>query len=82
MYKITINVDPKEGILDPQGKTVQHALTNLGFSTVSQVRMGKHIVIHVQTSSEKEAKEMGEKMCNDLLFNPLTEQYTISVEPC
>ena len=82
MYKITINVDPKEGILDPQGKTVQHALTNLGFSAITQVRMGKHIVIHVQASSEEEAKEMGMKMCNDLLFNPLTEQYTISIESC
>lgn len=82
MYKVTINVDPKKDILDPQGKTVQHALLNLGYTTVQQVRIGKHIVILLETTSKEEAQSIADKMCNDLLSNPLTEQYSIEVEPC
>ncbi len=82
MYKVTINVDPKKDILDPQGKTVQHALLNLGYTAIQQVRIGKHIVILLETSSKEEAQSIAEKMCNDLLSNPLTEQYSVEVEPC
>ncbi|MDD4028989.1 MAG: phosphoribosylformylglycinamidine synthase subunit PurS [Caldisericia bacterium] len=82
MFKVTINVDPKKDILDPQGKTVQHALLNLGFLHTEQVRIGKHIVIQLQVDSKEEAHAMGVKMCQDLLANPLTEEYSVEVEPC
>lgn len=82
MYKVTINVDPKKDILDPQGKTVQHALLNLGYTNIQQVRIGKHIVILLEATSKEDAQSIAEKMCNDLLSNPLTEQYSVEVEPC
>lgn len=82
MYKVIINVDPKKDILDPQGKTVQHALLNLGYTTTEQVRIGKHIVIFLKTNSKEEAQSIADKMCHDLLSNPLTEQYSVEVEPC
>jgi phosphoribosylformylglycinamidine synthase subunit PurS len=82
MYKVTINVDPKKDILDPQGKTIQHALLNLGYTTTEQVRIGKHIVIHLEASSNEEAQSIAKKMCNDLLSNPLTEEYYVEVELC
>jgi len=82
MYKVTINVDPKKDILDPQGKTVQHALLNLGYTVIQQVQIGKHIVILLEATSKEEAQSIAEKMCNDLLSNPLTEQYSVEVEPC
>lgn len=78
--KIIINVDPKENILDPQGKAVNHALTNLGFADVQEVRIGKHIVIHLPLDSEEEAKQIACSMCDKLLCNPLIEEYTIEVE--
>ena len=82
MYKVTINVDPKKDILDPQGKTVQHALLNLGYTVIQQVQIGKHIVILLEATSKEEAQSIAEKMCNDLLSNPLTAQYSVEVEPC
>jgi len=82
MYKVIINVDPKQNILDPQGKTVQHALLNLGFLKTEQVRIGKHIVITLEADSIEEAQKIGNKMCQDLLANPLIEEYSVLVEPC
>jgi phosphoribosylformylglycinamidine synthase len=78
--KIIINVDPKENILDPQGKAVGHALANLGFENVGEVRIGKHIVIDLPVETEEEAREMATAMCEKLLYNPLIEEYTIVVE--
>ena len=53
MYKVTINVDPKKDILDPKERTVQHALLNLGYTNIQQVRIGKHIVILLEATSKR-----------------------------
>ncbi|MCK5847655.1 MAG: phosphoribosylformylglycinamidine synthase subunit PurS [Caldisericia bacterium] len=82
MFKVIINVDPKKSILDPQGKTVLRALNNLGFSSAEEVRIGKHIVVMLDVESENQAIESARSMCTALLFNPLTEEFTIDVEPC
>lgn len=79
--KIIIDVDPKENILDPQGKAVSHALINLGFEGVGEVRCGKHIVIDLSIESEQEALSIATEMCEKLLYNPLIEKYSIVVEP-
>jgi phosphoribosylformylglycinamidine synthase subunit PurS len=78
--KIIINVDPKENILDPQGKAVGRALGNLGFENIGEVRIGKHIVLDVPAETEEEALEIATSMCEKLLYNPLIEEYTIVVE--
>ncbi len=71
-------VRPKSGILDPQGEAVETALEHLGFS-VSGARVGKVIDLEVQASGETEARAQVEKMCEQLLTNPLIESYEIEI---
>ena len=68
-------IRPKEGILDPQGQTVERALPALGFEGVSDVRIGRLVELDVPDIGEVEA------MCEKLLANPLVEDYeVVSVE--
>jgi phosphoribosylformylglycinamidine synthase len=71
--KAQIFVSPKEGILDPQGLAVMNALKNLGFSEVSDVRIGKYIQIELKEGIDN--RERVRKMCEELLHNPLIESY-------
>ena len=64
-------IRPKEGILDPQGQTVERALPALGFDGVSDVRIGRLVELDVPDSAEVEA------MCEKLLANPLVEDYEV-----
>ena len=77
--KATVLVRPKTGILDPQGEAVESALEHLGFS-VSGARVGKVIDLEVETSDPAEAKAQVERMCEQLLANPLVESYAVEVE--
>jgi phosphoribosylformylglycinamidine synthase PurS subunit len=67
-------ITPKEGILDPQGKAVERALPTLGFSSVSDVRVGR--MVEVQFTDRAELDEL----CEKLLVNPLIEDYEIEVD--
>ncbi len=71
MARARVLIRPKEGILDPQGQTVERALPALGFDGVSHVRVGRLV--------ELEAEDPGriEEMCEQLLANPLVEDYEI-----
>ena len=64
-------IRPKEGILDPQGQTVERALPALGFDGVSEVRIGRLVELDVPDIAEVEA------MCEKLLANPLVEDYEV-----
>jgi phosphoribosylformylglycinamidine synthase len=64
-------VRPKEGILDPQGQTVERALPALGFEGVSHVRIGRMVELEIEDESQLPA------MCEQLLTNPLIEDYEI-----
>ncbi len=64
-------IRPKEGILDPQGQTVERALPALGFEGVSEVRIGRLVELEVPDIAEVEA------MCEKLLANPLIEDYEV-----
>jgi phosphoribosylformylglycinamidine synthase len=64
-------IRPKEGILDPQGQTVERALPALGFEGVSDVRVGRLVELEVPDIAEVEA------MCEKLLANPLVEDYEV-----
>ena len=77
--KAIVNVYLKEGVLDPQGKAVHHALDALGFKNILDVRVGKQIVLDIQSSSVKEAKKEVEKMCETLLANTVIEDYNIEI---
>ena len=77
--KATVLVRPKAGILDPQGDAVGHSLQKLGFR-VSTVRVGRVIDLEVDLSDESEARAQIERMCHELLANPLIESYEIRFE--
>jgi phosphoribosylformylglycinamidine synthase len=76
--KATVLVRPKHGILDPQGQAVESALEHLGFS-VSGARVGKVVDIEVDASDESDARAQVERMCEQLLANPLMESYEIEL---
>ena len=80
MYKATISITLRPSILDPEGKTVQHALTNLGHEEVAQVRMGKQAEVWIDVETEDEARRIATGACEKLLANPVTENFDIQLE--
>jgi len=76
--RATVLVRPKEGILDPQGEAVQGSLRKLGFD-VSQVRVGRVIDVEVAADDPDEVRAQVERMCGDLLANPLIESVEVRV---
>jgi phosphoribosylformylglycinamidine synthase subunit PurS len=76
--RVSVLVRPKPGILDPQGEAVENSLRHLGFE-VGEARVGRLVDLEVQAASETEAREQVEKMCAELLANPLIESYEIEL---
>jgi len=76
--KATVLVRPKQGILDPQGEAVESALAHLGFS-VSEARVGKVVDLEVDASDASEARAQVERMCEQLLANPLIESFEVEI---
>ncbi len=77
--KVAVNVHLKKGVLDPQGKAVLHALNTLGFNEVKDVRVGKQIIIEIETNDKEEAIKKAEEMADKLLANPVIENYKVEV---
>ena len=77
-YRVAVHVVPRRGILDPQGKAVSDALHSLGFSSVGDVHVGRHIVLDVSAESELVAADSVRDMCKRLLANPVTEDFEIA----
>jgi phosphoribosylformylglycinamidine synthase subunit PurS len=78
MTRVVVTVMPKDGVLDPQGQAVERALGQLGFDQAAGVRIGKRIELEV-AGADPEAH--ARKMCEQLLANPLIEDFTIAVDP-
>ncbi len=78
--KAKVYISYKDGILDPQGKTVGSALDSMGIEGISNVRIGKYIEISFSDLTKKEAEEITEKSCKTLLANPNTEKYKFEIE--
>lgn len=76
--KATVLVRPKQGILDPQGEAIESSLRQLGFS-VGEARVGKVLDLEIEASNAAEAREQIERMCEQLLANPLIESYDITL---
>jgi phosphoribosylformylglycinamidine synthase len=72
-------VRPKPGILDPQGQAVQSSLRHLGFE-VGEARIGRLVDVELATEDRREAREQLERMCQQLLTNPLIESYSIAFD--
>ncbi|HBH05694.1 MAG TPA: phosphoribosylformylglycinamidine synthase [Flavobacteriales bacterium] len=79
-YLANIDVMPLKALLDPQGKAVTSGLKNLGFKELENVRVGKHITMEVEASSESEAQRLVEKACKELLVNQVMESYEYKLE--
>ena len=77
--KATVLVRPKGGILDPQGVAVERSLRQLGFE-VGEARVGRVIDLEVDAPTAEEARAQLERMCENLLANPLIESYEIELE--
>jgi phosphoribosylformylglycinamidine synthase len=78
--RIKVFVTPRRGILDPQGQAVEAALAHLGFAGVSEVHLGRYIVLALDAPSKAAAEETVRKMCEQLFANPTIEDYRFEVE--
>jgi phosphoribosylformylglycinamidine synthase subunit PurS len=79
--KARVFVTLKNGVLDPQGKAIGHALNNLGFSSVGDVRQGKVIDLDLSEQDEAKARASVKVMCEKLLANTVIEKYEIELRP-
>ncbi len=77
--KAIVNVYLKEGVLDPQGKAVHHALGSLGFNNVQDVRIGKQIIVELEDMDKNEALKEIDEMAQTLLANTVIEDYEIEI---
>ncbi|EJP74337.1 MULTISPECIES: phosphoribosylformylglycinamidine synthase subunit PurS [Campylobacter] len=75
--KAVVNITLRNGVLDPAGKAVEHALNSLGFNNASNVRIGKQIVLDIEAKDKEEARAQLKTMCEELLANPVIEDYEI-----
>jgi phosphoribosylformylglycinamidine synthase PurS subunit len=78
--KATVLVRPKPGILDPQGEAVHSSLRQLGFA-VEEARIGRVVDLELEDGDPAQARAALERMCEQLLANPLIESYEITVGP-
>ncbi|MEQ1680859.1 MAG: phosphoribosylformylglycinamidine synthase subunit PurS [Nitrospira sp.] len=73
--KAKIHVTLKSGILDPQGKAIEHALDSLGFRNAANVRVGKYMELDLQETDKTKAEVAVKSMCEKLLANTIIEDY-------
>ena len=77
-YRVSVQIVPRRGLLDPQGKAVTDALHSLGFAAVTEVHVGRHLVIEADASDARAAESSVRTMCERLLANPVTEDFEIA----
>ncbi len=80
MYKVTVLVNRRRSILDPQGKAVELGAKQLGLTDVINVRVDKKITFQINTEDEAVARKEAEQLADKLLANPITEDFEVSLE--
>ena len=79
--KAKVYVSFKSGVLDPQGKAIQHSVELLGYSGISDVRQGKYFEIALDgTVNNEQARESVDKIAREVLSNPIIEDYRVEIE--
>lgn len=78
-YTAHINIMPLKELLDPQGKAVTGSLHNLGITSVSNVRIGKHITLQIDATDAAHAKQLAEEACKKLLANAVMESFDVQI---
>ena len=81
MFLATVVVTLKPMVNDPQGDTIGNSLRDLGFDTLGSVRAGKYFELRVTETDERLAKERVAEMCDQLLANPIIEDFSFQLEP-
>jgi phosphoribosylformylglycinamidine synthase len=79
--KAQIYVTLKQGVLDPQGSTVQRSLHQMGYDNVTSVRIGKFMEVELDAADETAARAQIDEMCHKLFVNPNIEEYRFELEP-
>ena len=79
--KVRVQVRLRRDVLDPQGKAIGNALAALGFGGIGEVRQGKLIELELAETDSARIREQAEAMCQQLLANPVIEDYTIDLIP-
>ena len=77
--KAKVHITLKNGVLDPQGRAIQHALGSLGFTGVEDVRQGKYIELDLNETDKARARATVEAMCSKLRANTVIENYSIEI---
>ncbi|HYC52778.1 MAG TPA: phosphoribosylformylglycinamidine synthase subunit PurS [Gemmatimonadaceae bacterium] len=77
-FRVALHIIPRRGLLDPQGKAVADALQTLGFSSVRDVHVGRHVVVELQAKDASSAEREARAMCEKLLANPVTEDFEVA----
>jgi phosphoribosylformylglycinamidine synthase PurS subunit len=76
-FRFAVNVTPKAGILDPQGRAVEQSLPHLGVEGVSAIRVGRRVELTVEAADAAAARSVVERLAGELLSNPLIEAYAV-----
>lgn len=78
-FRAEIDIMPHANLLDPQGKAVSSSMGNLGLSEITNVRIGKHIQLHVEAESKEVANAKVEEACKKLLCNQIVETFSFTL---
>jgi phosphoribosylformylglycinamidine synthase subunit PurS len=79
--KASIRITLKNGVLDPQGRAIQNALSGMGLAGIEDVRQGKLIEVTLSEQDPAKARALVERMCKDLLANTVIENYAFDLKP-
>jgi len=78
--KAKIIITPKKAVLDPQGKTVRSALAHIGYTGISDVRVGKYLEVELDGTDREGARKAIDEACHKILSNPVIEDYRFEIE--
>lgn len=78
-FFVEVDIMPLKALLDPQGKAVNQSLNKIGFESVANVRIGKHVNFEIEANSKVEAEEKVAEVCNKVLTNPIMEGFSIKL---
>jgi len=81
VYKVSVYVTPKAGVVDPQGAVVERAMPALGHTGAHNIRVGRYITLEVEGDDPGKAKADVDDMCRRLLANPIIEDYRFEIAP-
>ncbi len=79
-FSVKINIMPQDALLDPQGKTVENNTSKLGIDNISDIRIGKHISLQIDSDNQNTAELTVKEICEKLLVNQITEQYDFTID--